>query len=75
MKAGRHAQQTQGPISSDLFLYAEISNAVKIDVKTLGSLAETFERAGAKKQQDKVSALEKDLNDLQRLAIEARALA
>ena len=39
--------------------------------KRCAGLAETFERAGAMKTQNKVSALENDLNDLQRLAIEA----
>ena len=48
-----------------------ISNAVKIDVETLRSLAETFERDGAAQAHGKLSALEKDLNELQRLAFEA----
>ena len=48
-----------------------IADAAKNDVETLRSLAETFERADAAKTQSKVTALSKDLNDLQRLAIEA----
>lgn len=56
-----------------------ISDGLKIDPETLRSLAETFERAGATKTQHKRDQLARDLNDLQRLAIEAtieaRALA
>lgn len=48
-----------------------IANAAKIDVETLRTLAETFERAGAAKTAKKRSALEEDLNELQRLAVEA----
>ena len=48
-----------------------IANAAKIDIETLRTLAETFERAGAAKKVQRKSALAKDLNDLQRLAIEA----
>ena len=48
-----------------------IANAVKIDVETLRSLAESFEREGVAQTHSKASALEKDLNELQRMAIEA----
>lgn len=48
-----------------------IANAVKIEVETLRTLAETFERAGAAKKAQKKSDLKDDLNELQRLAIEA----
>jgi|GEM_PF-5007669 len=56
-----------------------ISDGLKVDPETLRSLAETFERAGVTKTQHKRDQLARDLNDLQRLAIEAtieaRALA
>lgn len=50
---------------------AAIAEACKIDIETLRSLAETFERAGAAKTAQKKSDLQSDLNELQRLAIEA----
>ena len=56
-----------------------IASALKIDAETLRTLAETFERAGAAATQTKRDQLSRDLNDLQRIAveaaIEARALA
>ena len=56
-----------------------IASALKIDAETLRTLAETFERAGAAATQTKRDQLSRDLNDLQRVAveaaIEARALA
>jgi transcriptional regulator with XRE-family HTH domain len=48
-----------------------ISQALKISAETLRSLAETFERGGASETQHKRNQLFSDLNDLQRLAIEA----
>lgn len=48
-----------------------IANAVKIDVETLRTFAETFERAGVAKKAQKMSDLEKDMNELQRAAVEA----
>lgn len=48
-----------------------IATAVKIDVDTLRSMAETFERAGAEKTRLQRDAFARDLNELQRLAIEA----
>lgn len=48
-----------------------IAAAVKIDGETLRTLAETFERAGVEKTQRKRDELARDLNELQRIAIEA----
>ena len=48
-----------------------IADAVKIDVETIRSLAETFERAGTAAKSKSRSKLTDDLNELQRLAIEA----
>ena len=48
-----------------------IAEAVKIDVEMLRSLAEAFERAGATTKSKSRSKLTEDLNELQRLAIEA----
>lgn len=45
-----------------------IATAVKIEVETLRTFAETYELAGVAQ---KKSELEKDLNDLKRAAIEA----
>lgn len=47
-----------------------ISQAVGIDAETLRTLAETFERAGVVKTQNKRDQLSQDINELQRLAIE-----
>lgn len=59
--------------------FISIAQALKIDAETLRSLAETFERAGVSETQRKRDQLSRDLNDLQRLAIEtaieARILA
>ena len=48
-----------------------IAEALKIDVETLRSLAETFERAGAADKKSASADLARDLNELQRVAIEA----
>ena len=48
-----------------------IADSLKIEVETLRTFAETFERAGVAKKAQKMSELEKDLNDLQQLAVEA----
>lgn len=48
-----------------------IADALKIDGEALRTLAETFERAGVENNQRQRDALARDLNDLQRLAIEA----
>jgi transcriptional regulator with XRE-family HTH domain len=55
--------------------YAEvmaIADALKIDPEAFRTLAETFERSGAAEHlQQSRSKLEQDLNELQRLAVEA----
>lgn len=48
----------------------EIAKALKVDAETLRTFAETFERAGVSKTTLKRDQLSRDLNDLQRLAIE-----
>lgn len=52
-----------------------IAAAVKIDIEHLRTLAETFEREGVTDKQRQVSELERDLNELQRLAIETAITA
>ena len=47
-----------------------ITRALKIDAEALRTLAETFERRGAVKARKKLDQLSRDLNELQRLAIE-----
>jgi transcriptional regulator with XRE-family HTH domain len=48
-----------------------ITSALRIDVETFRTMAETFERSDAAKTLRKMSKLEGDLNDLQRLAVAA----
>jgi transcriptional regulator with XRE-family HTH domain len=48
-----------------------IAEALKVDADTLRTLAETFERAGATEKRKQLEGLAQDLNDLQRVAIEA----
>jgi transcriptional regulator with XRE-family HTH domain len=48
-----------------------IAEALRVDAETLRTLAETFERAGAPEKQSARAELSRDLNELQRMAIEA----
>jgi transcriptional regulator with XRE-family HTH domain len=48
-----------------------IAAAVKIGPEDLRTLAETFERAGAHEKQQNITQLQRDLNELQRKAVEA----
>jgi transcriptional regulator with XRE-family HTH domain len=48
-----------------------IAEVAKIDISTLRTLAETFERQGVAENLQCQNSLKKDLNNLQRLAIEA----
>ena len=50
---------------------AAVADAVRIDIEQLRSLAETFERAESGKTAERRSRLTDDLNELQRLAVEA----
>jgi transcriptional regulator with XRE-family HTH domain len=56
--------------SIDFSEAVSIADALKVDLHVLRSLAETFEREGAADKALLKSQLRKELNDLQRLALE-----
>ena len=59
-----------GVRSLDFSEAVAIATAVKIDVEALRTYAETFEREGVDSKRTALREIEKDLNRLQRMAVE-----